>query len=62
VLAAARLRVVWTVRLALQPTIPARERFYADSASRDEATHPRGDGIDCGAGPVFQVKVPAGST
>src|SRR5687768_11671632 len=26
-----RLRVGWTSRLALRPTIPARERFYADT-------------------------------
>src|SRR5688500_7376844 len=30
-LAPARLRVGWSSRLALRPTIPARERFYADT-------------------------------
>jgi hypothetical protein len=29
-LAPTRLRVGWTSRLALRPTIPARERFYAE--------------------------------
>ena len=30
-LAPTRLRVGWSSRLALRPTIPARERFYADT-------------------------------
>jgi hypothetical protein len=36
----ARLGVESCSRLALRPTIPARERFYADARQRDEATHP----------------------
>src|SRR5215208_1472058 len=53
-LAPIRLRVGWIARLALRPTIPARERFYADTRVR--ATRQRtleANGIDCGAGPVF---------
>jgi hypothetical protein len=52
-LAAVPIRSRMHSRLALRPTIPARERFYADT--RASATRQRtleANGIDCGAGPV----------
>jgi hypothetical protein len=37
------------LKLALRPTLLARERRYADPAPRDEATHPQAHRSDCGA-------------
>src|SRR3954451_102121 len=61
-----RLRVGWSLRLALRPTISARERFYADSRSARRGNAPlRQTGSTagpalylCGAGPVSVVRPP----